>query len=95
MDTLLLEGWTPIIILGIVFAIGIFIVSLKVSRKLLFLISIILSFLCVGLFIYGLAGIGRWEGLVLGFVTISVFLGIWIGEIVGIIYKRLIYIKNR
>ncbi|MBS4537958.1 hypothetical protein GOQ27_05765 [Clostridium sp. D2Q-11] len=95
MNTFLLEGWTFIFIVGIIFAVGSFIISFKVSRRVLFSISIILSLLCVGLFIYSLVGIRRWEGLILGLVSISIFLGIWIGTIGGVIIRKLIHIKNR
>lgn len=36
MDALMLEGWTPILLCGIVFAIGMYITSRKVSKKLYF-----------------------------------------------------------
>lgn len=94
MDTFLLEGWTHIYIVGSIFAVASFIISFKVSRNILLLISVVLSLLSVGFFIYSLVGIGRWEGLILGLVTISIFLGIWIGTITGVIIRKFIYIKN-
>ncbi|WP_240949777.1 hypothetical protein [Psychrobacillus sp. BL-248-WT-3] len=48
MDALMLEGWTPILLSGIVFAIGMFITSRKVSRKSLFSTSTVLSMICIG-----------------------------------------------
>lgn len=88
MDALMLEGWTPILLFGIVFAVGIFIVSRKVSRKVLFSTSVVLSLLCIGIVIYSVAGVGGWEGMGLGFVTISVFLGIWVGTLIGATLRR-------
>lgn len=68
MDALMLEGWTPILLVGIVIALIVFFISRKISRKALFFIS--------------------WEGMGLGFVTFSGFLGIWIGTIIGVITKK-------
>ncbi|WP_130805500.1 sodium:dicarboxylate symporter [Senegalia massiliensis] len=94
MDTLLLEDWNLIYIVGIIFAIGSLIVSLKISRKILFSISIVLSLFCIGLFIYSLLEIRRWEWLIIGVSTISICLGIWIGAIFGIIIRKFIYTKR-
>src|SRR5690625_6965820 len=76
MDVLMLEGWTPILLFGIAFAIVIFILSRKVSKKSLFLISSVLSLICFVVIIYSMVGVGGWEGMGLGFVTITAFLGI-------------------
>ena len=88
MDALMLEGWTPILLFGIVFAVGIFIVSRKVSRIALFSTSVVLSLLCIGVVTYSVVGVGGWEGMGLGFVTVSVFLGIWVGTLIGATLRR-------
>jgi len=88
MDVLMLEGWTPILLFGIAFAIVIFILSRKVSKKSLFLISSVLSLICFVVIIYSMIGVGGWEGMGLGFVTITAFLGIWIGTATGVIIKK-------
>ncbi|SFE00162.1 YesK-like protein [Lentibacillus persicus] len=88
MDALMLEGWTPILLFGIVFAVGIFIVSRKVSRIALFSISVVLSLLCIGVVTYSVVGVEGWEGMGIGFVTVSVFLGIWVGTLIGATLKR-------
>ncbi|MFC4025487.1 YesK family protein [Oceanobacillus longus] len=87
MDALMLEGWTPILLIGIAIAIIIFFVSRKISRKALILISIVLSLVCVGIVIYSLVVVRGWEGIGLLFVTFSGFVGIWIGTISGFIFK--------
>ncbi|MBP1970930.1 CHASE2 domain-containing sensor protein [Virgibacillus natechei] len=88
MDALMLEGWTPILLIGIVVAFIIFFISRKISRKALFLISIVLSLICVGIVIYSREAVGGWEGIGLAFVTFSGFLGIWVGTISGMIIKK-------
>lgn len=88
MEALMLEGWTPILLIGIVVAIIIFFISRKISRKALFLTSIVLSLICVGIVIYSIEAVGGWEGVGLGFVTFSGFLGIWVGTIIGVIIKK-------
>lgn len=88
MDSFMLEGWTPILLIGIGFVLAMFLVSQKVLKKTLLLISSVLSLVCLVVFIYSIVGIGGWEGMGVGIVTISVLLGIWIGTIVGVINKK-------
>lgn len=84
----MLEGWTPILLIGIVIAVIIFLISRKISRKSLFLVSIALSLICVGIVIYSIEAVGGWEGIGLGYVTFSGFLGVWAGTIIGAITKK-------
>lgn len=88
MDAFMLDGWTPILLVGIAFAIVIFLVSRKVSRKALFKTSNILSLICIAAIIYSIVVIGGWEGMGVGAVTICIFIGIWIGTILGITFKK-------
>jgi len=88
MDVLMLVGWTPILLTGIVVAIIIFFISRKISRKTLFLTSIVLSLVCVGVVIYSKEVVGGWDGIGLAVVTVSVFLGVWVGTITGVIIKK-------
>ncbi|WP_373893196.1 YesK family protein [Virgibacillus sp. CBA3643] len=88
MDALMLEGWTPILLIGIVVAIIIFFISRKISRKALFLTSIVLSLVGVGIVIYSREVVGGWDGIGLAVVTLSGFLGIWVGTISGVIIKK-------
>lgn len=88
MDALMLDGWTPILLTGIVIAIIIFFVSRKISRKALFLTSIVLTLICVGIVIYSIKGVGGWEGMGLGIFTLSGFIGIWVGTIMGSVIKK-------
>ncbi len=88
MDALMLDGWTPLLLIGIIIAIIIFYISRNISRKALFLTSIVLSLICVGIIIYSIEVVGSWEGMGLGVFTFSGFLGIWIGTIMGLIIKK-------
>jgi hypothetical protein len=88
MDALMLEGWTPILLLGIVVAIVIFFISRKVSKKALFLISIVLSLVCVGIVFYSREVVGGWDGIGLALVTSSGLIGIWVGTISGVSIKK-------
>ena len=88
MDALMLEGWTPILLCGILFAVGMFITSRKVSRKVLLSIAIVLSLLCIGLIIFSRIAVGSWDGIGLAFLTITIFVGVWIGTFIGSISKR-------
>ena len=84
----MLEGWTPIILLGVIFIALIYFISRKVSQKVFYTVSLVLNFICFGVLIYSIWGVGGWEGIGLGFVTISVLLGIWIGTLFGMVFER-------
>ncbi|MEK4629047.1 MAG: YesK family protein [Solibacillus sp.] len=83
MDALMLEGWTPILLSGIIFAIGMFITSRKVSRKSLFSFATVLSLICIGVIIFSIIAVGGWEGMGLGLFSFTILLGIWIGTVIG------------
>lgn len=87
MDALMLEGWTPILLCGIVFAIVRFITSRKVSRKSLISTSTVLSLICIGVIIYSVIGVGGWDGMGLGLFMITILAGIWIGTVIGAISR--------
>ena len=84
MNAFMLEGWTPILLLGAVCIVGMYFISRKVSRKAFYTVSLVLSLICFGLVIYSIFVVGGWEGMGLGFVAISVLVGTWIGTTIGI-----------
>ncbi len=88
MKAFMLEGWTPILLLGVVSIVVIYFTSRKISRKALYTVSLVLSLICFGMVIYSILVVGGWEGMGLGFVAISVLLGTWIGTIIGISSKN-------
>ncbi|MEK5185383.1 YesK family protein [Solibacillus sp. FSL W7-1324] len=88
MDALMLEGWTPILLCGIVFAIGMYITSRKVSKKVVLLTATVLSLISVGLIIFSKDVVGGWDGIFLAYFTITCFAGVWIGTFVGTLSKR-------
>lgn len=85
----MLEGWTPILLVGAIFIVGVYYLSRKVSRKSLFKVSFVLSIFCFSLVIYSIFAVGGWEGMGLGFFSISILLGTWIGTIIGISRKNI------
>lgn len=88
MDALMLEGWTPILLCGIVFAVGMFIASRKVSRKVILLIATLLSLICIGFIIFSKNVVGGWDGIFLAYFMITIFAGVWIGTFIGATSKR-------
>ena len=87
MDALMLEGWTPILLCGILFAVGMFITSRKVSRKVLLSIATVLSLICIGLIIFSRIAVGSWDGIGLAFLTITIFVGVWVGTFIGVVSR--------
>lgn len=88
MDAFMLDGWTPISLLGIIFGFVLFIISRKVSRKVIFFISAGLSFICIGMIAYSVVVVRGWEGMGIGVITITILIGIWIGTILGVMNKK-------
>lgn len=88
MDTLLGDGWISILLLIFGVAIVLFIISRFLARKVIFLIALMLSFVCVAIVLISIEFVGSWEGMGLGFMTIITFLGIWIGTLTGIFAKK-------
>ena len=87
MDALMLEGWTPILLCGIIFAIGMYITSRKISRNSLFATTSVLSLICIGIIIYSVIGVGGWDGVGLVFLTITIFVGVWVGTFIGVVSR--------
>ncbi|MEK5185333.1 YesK family protein [Solibacillus sp. FSL W7-1324] len=88
MDALMLDGWTPLILLGILFAFMMFFIARKVSKKVLLLTSAVMTLLCLGLILFSILVVGGWEGMGLGFFAFTIFVGVWIGTLFGIIFKN-------
>lgn len=88
MNTLMLDGWTPILLSGVIFAIGMFIMSRKVSKRTLYSSTSFLSVICIGLIIYSIVGVGSWEGIGISVISIAILIGIWMGTIGGSIFKK-------
>ena len=88
MDALMLDGWTPLILLGILFAFMMFFIARKVSKNVLLLTSAVMTLLCFGLILFSILVVGGWEGMGLGFFAFTIFVGVWIGTLFGIIFKN-------
>lgn len=84
----MLDGWTPLILLGILFAFMMFFIARKVSKNVLLLTSAVMTLLCFGLILFSILVVGGWEGMGLGFFAFTIFVGVWIGTLFGIIFKN-------
>lgn len=83
MDALMLEGWTPILLAGIIAVIVMVLVSRKTSNKNLLRVSIGLSIISLAIIVYSVIGIGGWKGMGIGAVTKTILFGIWLGTGIG------------
>ncbi|WJY27313.1 YesK family protein [Sporosarcina trichiuri] len=83
MEALMLAGWTPILLAGIV-AMGLVIaLSRKLSRPLFFKITLGIAVLCVSAFFISMIVIGGWEGMGYSFLAGAALLGTIVGMAVG------------
>ena len=88
IDALMLDGWTPIILLGVVFIVGVYFISRKVSRKAFFTVSLVVSLIGFAMLIFSIFAVGGWEGMGLGIFTLSALLGTWIGTLLSLFIKK-------
>ncbi|WP_186580313.1 YesK family protein [Aquibacillus kalidii] len=79
MDALYLEGWLPIILVCIVAALVICLLARFIKRMVLYMVSATFFVIFVGILIYSIFGIGRWEGMAIGFYSASALIGTAIG----------------
>nr|WP_239534709.1 YesK-like family protein [Solibacillus kalamii] len=84
----MLDGWTPILLCGILFVFMMFFIARKVSRNVLLLTSAILSLICFGLLLFSIIVVGGWEGMGLGFFAITIFIGVWLGTVFGLVFRN-------
>ncbi|VDG96911.1 Uncharacterised protein [Lysinibacillus sphaericus] len=88
MNAFMLEGWTPILLSGILFMVIVFFISRKVSKRAIYSLALVLSLICIGVVISSMTVVGGWEGMGIAIVAISILIGIWIGTIIGIANRK-------
>lgn len=88
MDGLLLNDWLPIILTSIIVAVIIVILALFITKTVLYTITTIFSLLCIILIVYGVVGLGGWEGMGLGIFSVSAFLGLTVGVLISPFIKK-------
>jgi CHASE2 domain-containing sensor protein len=88
MGRFMLDGWTPILLVGLAFTVVILLLSRKVTRKTLLSISTLLSLMCIVAIIYSIVAVGGWEGMGVAILAASTIIGIWIGTLLGVSSKR-------
>lgn len=88
MNAFMLEGWTPILLSGILFMVIVFFISRKVSKRALYSLSLVLSLICIAVVILSITVFGGWEGMGIAFVAMSILVGLWIGTLIGIANRK-------
>lgn len=88
MDALLLEGWLPIILVGIAFAVIIPVLTKTINRKTMYIISSLLGLVCCMTILYSIFAVGGWDGMAIGFYSISAFFGIAVGTAISPFIKK-------
>ncbi|UJL46203.1 sodium:dicarboxylate symporter [Virgibacillus sp. NKC19-16] len=82
MDGLLMEDWLPIILTCILVAVMIVTLAFFMNKAVLYTITTIVSLLCIILIVYGIVGLGGWEGMGVGIFSVSAFLGLTVGVLI-------------
>lgn len=85
---LMLEGWLPIIVLFILSACLIVVMARYTRHHIVFSLSALLGFVCLGTILYSIFMVGGWDGMAIGFYAIAAFLGLAIGTAISPFVKK-------
>ncbi|GKV70109.1 hypothetical protein NCCP2716_26070 [Sporosarcina sp. NCCP-2716] len=83
MDALLLDGWTPLILLALISMAIILVLSRKLARRVFYSIAVGIALLCIAVFFGSMVVIGGWEGMGYGILAVCVLVGTLIGTALG------------
>lgn len=88
MDMLLLEGWLPFIIAGLIAFTAVIILAKYSSEKTFYMTTLGLMLLSLLMLGYSLFIVGRWTGMGMGFFSVTIFIGLTAGLVTGIFIKK-------
>lgn len=84
---LMLEGWTPMLLIGLAAGVILFFVSKKISKKSITITAISLTIAYIAAATYGYFVVNGWEGIgILALSTIILFFS-WLGLLLGYVTK--------
>ncbi len=83
MDALLLDGWTPLILVALISMAVILVLSRKLARRVFYSIALGVALLCIAVFFGSMVFIGGWGGMGYGILAVCVLVGTLIGTAIG------------
>ncbi|TFJ92668.1 YesK family protein [Lentibacillus salicampi] len=86
MDALLLEGWLPIIVAGIVAFAAVIMLGRYSATGTFFITTFTLMLLSLLMLVFSFV-IGGWTGMGIGFYSVTIFLGLTAGLFVSVFLK--------
>ncbi|GAA0447036.1 MAG: hypothetical protein ACQEWU_16700 [Bacillota bacterium] len=87
MFRILLEGWLPFILTGLITASIIILLARYMNRVGLYIITTLLNFASFALFIISIFAIGPWTGMGIGLFSISFLIGVNMGIVISFFIK--------
>ncbi|CDQ38119.1 MULTISPECIES: hypothetical protein [Virgibacillus] len=88
MTRILLEGWTPFILTGLITASVIIILARLINRVTLYIITTLLSLAGFIIFIISIFAIGEWTGMGIGLFSIFTLIGVNLGLVFSFFIKK-------
>ncbi|MFI8684865.1 YesK family protein [Rossellomorea sp. NPDC077527] len=85
---LYLGGWLPIILLFIMSICLIVVMARYTRNRIVFSLAALLGVMSLGLILYSIFIVGGWDGMAIGFYSISAFLGLSIGTAISPFIKK-------
>lgn len=85
---LYLGGWLPIILLFIMSKCLIVVMARYTRNRIVFSLAALLGVISLGLILYSIFIVGGWDGMAIGFYSISAFLGLSIGMAISPFIKK-------
>lgn len=82
MNHLMLDGWMPIILIGFVTTLVSLTLNKLLHRMTVYIISFLFFIVSISAFLYSLLIVGGWEGIAIGFYSISILIGNLLGFII-------------
>ncbi|MEY2195707.1 YesK family protein [Neobacillus sp. BF23-41] len=68
-----IKGLFPIIHIGLLVAIGIFVLGMFTNKNKVYIVSLSISLFCIIILLYSIFGVGGWTGMGMGVYSISFF----------------------
>lgn len=88
MDTLMLDGWTPLLLLMVGMIVVMMLLARILSRKTLYVTTGMIAFICIAMVFVSIFAVGGWEGMGLGVISGLLFVGTMIGALIGRVMHR-------
>ncbi|WP_054711853.1 YesK family protein [Bacillus sp. JCM 19041] len=86
-NVLMLEGWTPMLLIGLASGLILFFISKKISKKAITVTVISLTLAYIATVAYSYIVVRGWEGIGLFALSTIIIFFVWVGSLLGFVTK--------